>query len=164
MWPEVDLKYFRHQKNIFGGSRKSIVGPKRPISVSCGLNWTIWGLFRRGKSLDGPFFCSLPWEMYLKAALKDFRHHKIVYFGAEISYLDLSHKEHKQKSSIMVKMLFWGLNCYLTCVHVLQCQITLFQKSWILWFKPIWRGDGILSCFEAKLCKMRPKAPPNKWK
>ena len=32
MWPEVDLKHFRPHKNIFLGSRKSIWGPKRPIS------------------------------------------------------------------------------------------------------------------------------------
>ena len=29
MWQEVDLKHFRHQKNIFRGSRKSIWGPKK---------------------------------------------------------------------------------------------------------------------------------------
>ena len=30
MWPEVNLKYFINQKNIFWGSRKLIWGLKRP--------------------------------------------------------------------------------------------------------------------------------------
>ena len=30
MWPEVDLKHFRRQKNIFWDSRESIWGPKKP--------------------------------------------------------------------------------------------------------------------------------------
>ena len=42
MWSEADLKYFRRQKNIFWGSRKSIWGPKRPISESYELNLAIW--------------------------------------------------------------------------------------------------------------------------
>ena len=29
MLPDVDFRHFRHQKNIFWGSRKSIWGPKR---------------------------------------------------------------------------------------------------------------------------------------
>ena len=41
MWPEADLKHFNDQKNIFWGSRKSIWGPKRPISESYELNLAI---------------------------------------------------------------------------------------------------------------------------
>ena len=35
------VKHFRHQKNIFWGSRKSFWGPKRPISESYELNLAI---------------------------------------------------------------------------------------------------------------------------
>ena len=45
MWPEVNLKHFSNQKNIFWGARKAIRGPKRgtkrPICVSYELNLTI---------------------------------------------------------------------------------------------------------------------------
>ena len=41
MWPEADLKHFRRQKKLFWGSRKSIWGPKRPISESYELNLVI---------------------------------------------------------------------------------------------------------------------------
>ena len=62
MWPERDLKHFRHQKNKFWGFRKSIWGPKRglkmPIFVSYELNLTIQGLYGLENSLDEPFFWS----------------------------------------------------------------------------------------------------------
>ena len=74
MWPEVVLKRFRHQKNIFWASRKSIWGPKRQISESYELNLAIWGLIRLGDPLDGPFFWSMLWEMRSKVVLKHFRH------------------------------------------------------------------------------------------
>ena len=38
---KADLKHFRHQINIFWASRKSILGPKRPISESYELNLAI---------------------------------------------------------------------------------------------------------------------------
>ena len=42
MWPEADLKHFRHKKNMFWGSTKSIWGPKSPICESYELNLAIW--------------------------------------------------------------------------------------------------------------------------
>ena len=41
MWSEADLKHFILQKNTFLGSRKSIWGPKSPISVIYELNFAI---------------------------------------------------------------------------------------------------------------------------
>ena len=38
MWPEANLKHFRHQKMIFCGPRKSISDPKRTISERYELN------------------------------------------------------------------------------------------------------------------------------
>ena len=38
MWPEVDLKHFKHQKNIFWGSRKSIWGPKSGLKMPISVN------------------------------------------------------------------------------------------------------------------------------
>ena len=75
MWPEVDLKHFRH-KNIFWGSRKSILGPKSPFSESYDLNLAILGLFRLGEPLDGPFSWSMSWEMWPEANLKQFNYQK----------------------------------------------------------------------------------------
>ena len=85
MWPEVVLKRFRHQKNIFWASRKSIWGPKRPISESYELNLAIWGLFRLQDSLDGPFFWSMSWEMWPEVVLKHFRHQKNIFWGSRMS-------------------------------------------------------------------------------
>ena len=85
MWPKADLKHFKHQKNIFWGSRKSIWGPKRPISESFELNFAILGLFRQGDPLDGSFFRYISWEMWPKADLKRFRHHKNIFWGSRKS-------------------------------------------------------------------------------
>ena len=38
MWPEADLKHFKRKKNIVWASRKSIWGPKRPISENYEVN------------------------------------------------------------------------------------------------------------------------------
>ena len=78
------MKHFRYQKNIFLGSRKSICGPKRLFSVSYELK-AILGLFRLGNSLDGPFFWSMPWEMWLEADLKHFRYQKNIFWGSRKS-------------------------------------------------------------------------------
>ena len=85
MWPGVELKDFRHLKNMFWGSKKSIWGPKRPILVSYRLNWAIWGPLRLGYSLDGPFFWSMPWEMWPDVDLKHFRHQKTFLGGSRKS-------------------------------------------------------------------------------
>ena len=82
MWPEADLKHFRHQRNIFWGSRKSIWDPKRPISECCELNLAIWGLFRLGNLLDGSFFWSMSWEMRPEVGLKHFKKQKNIFWGS----------------------------------------------------------------------------------
>ena len=41
MWSEADLKHFKRQKNIFWASRKSIWGPKGPISEGFEVNLAI---------------------------------------------------------------------------------------------------------------------------
>ena len=55
IWPEMDLKHFRQQKNIFQGSRKSSWGSKMPISGSYELYLAISGIFRLKNPLVGPF-------------------------------------------------------------------------------------------------------------
>ena len=85
MWPEADLKYLMHQKNIFWGSRKSIWGLKRSISVSHELNQATSGLYRLRNSLNGPFFWSMPWEMWPEVDLKHFRHQKNIFWGSRKS-------------------------------------------------------------------------------
>ena len=57
------FKAFRTPENIFLASRKSILGPKRPISESYDLNLAILGLLRHGDPLDGSFSWSMSWEM-----------------------------------------------------------------------------------------------------
>ena len=64
------------------GSRKSILGPKRPISESYDLNLAILGLFRLGEPLDGLFSWSMSWEMWPTADLKHVNNQKKIYFGA----------------------------------------------------------------------------------
>ena len=85
MWPEVDLKHFRQHKNIFWGSRKSIWGPKWPISVSYELNQATSGLFRLGNSLNGPFLWYMPWEMWPEADLKHFKRQKNIFRASKKS-------------------------------------------------------------------------------
>ena len=85
MWPEANLKHLMHQKNIIWGSRKSIWGPKKPISESYELNLAIWDLFRLGDSLDGPFIWSMSWEMWPEADLKHFRQLKNTFWGSRKS-------------------------------------------------------------------------------
>ena len=112
MWLEVDLNHFRHQKNVFWGSRKSIRGPKRPISVSYELNWAIWSLtdyrslFRLGNSLDGPFFWSMSWEMWLEVDLKHFRQRKNICWGSRKSI-----RGPKRPILVSYELIFalWGL-------------------------------------------------------
>ena len=55
MWPETDLKHFRHLNNNVQGSGKSIWGPKRPISVSYELNLAIQDLSMLDNSLFDHF-------------------------------------------------------------------------------------------------------------
>ena len=38
-----------------------------------------------GNSFDGPFFWSMPWEMWPEVDLKDFRQHKNLFWGSRKS-------------------------------------------------------------------------------
>ena len=58
------FKHFRHQKNIFWTSRKSISGPKRSISESYELNLAFRGIFQMCPEVD----------------LKHFRHQKNIFW------------------------------------------------------------------------------------
>ena len=106
MLPETDLKHFRHQKNVFWGSRKSIWGPKRPISESHELNLAIWGLFRLEDSLYVPFFWSLAWEMWSEVDLKHFRHQKNIFWGSRKS---IWVPKRPISESYEVNLVIWGL-------------------------------------------------------
>ena len=71
MWPKADLKHFRHQKNIFSGSRESIWGPKRPISVSYKLN--LGAFLAKNDILRSILDAELPYEpIFLVGAIENF--------------------------------------------------------------------------------------------
>ena len=106
MWPEADLKHFSDQTNIFWGSRKSIWGPKMPISESYELNLAIWCLFRLVDPLDGPFFWSMSWEMRSEADLKHFRRQKNIFWGSRKSIWG---PKRPFSESYDLNLAIWGL-------------------------------------------------------
>ena len=106
MWPEADSKHFRHNKNISWGYKKSIWGSKRPISESYDLNLGILGLFRVCYSLDGPFFCSMSWEMRPEADLKHFRRNKNIFWGSKKAIWG---SKRPISESYELNLALWGL-------------------------------------------------------
>ena len=81
MWKEGDLKHFKPQKNIFFGSRKSIWGPKRPISESYEINLAIW-VFFQARELTWYHFSSLCHEKCGQRQIWGFLNCRKIYFGA----------------------------------------------------------------------------------
>ena len=112
MWLEVDLNHFDIRKIYVGALESQFGVQKRPISVSYELNWAIWSLtdyrslFRLGNSLDGPFFWSMSWEMWLEVDLKHFRQQKNICWGSRKSIRG-------KKRPILVRyaliFVIWGL-------------------------------------------------------
>ena len=87
-------------------SRKSIWGQKWPISVSYELNLVIWGLFKLGNLLDGPFFWPMPWEMWPEAYLKHFKRQKNMFWASRKSFWG---PKRRISENYEVNLTIWGL-------------------------------------------------------